>query len=288
MSTKLRVYTRRKFNSNTGNNQVNLEYGQSSAPSSQNLGNLPMDSTLLPIFDLDIPIGNPKREALGHSEWRSVVQEKMNALLKNRTWDIVDLPKEKKTVGCKWVFTIKCKPNGSIERYKARLVDKGFTQTYGIDHQETFAAFAKINSAITPSGQISLAISQSDHLSLSLSLSLSFRSSVPVLRAKGENAFRSVESSSETLTAPATFPGELPANFPATVFSTPQGSAWRRSPICPKAPEPETHPRAAHARFSGRRLASHAPARETLSGDALPPPGSPDADQPPFLPVCAI
>ena len=185
MSTKLRVYTRRKFNSNTGNNQVNLEYGQSSAPSSQNLGNLPMDSTLLPIFDLDIPIAIQKRvknctkyliakylsyqrllgkykaftsnishlfiprtiqEALGHSEWRSVVQEKMNALLKNRTWDIVDLPKEKKTVGCKWVFTIKCKPNGSIERYKARLVDKGFTQTYGIDHQETFAAFAKINS----------------------------------------------------------------------------------------------------------------------------------------------
>ena len=61
MSTKLRVYTRRKFNSNTGNNQVNLEHGQSSAPSSQNLGNLPMDSTPLPIFDLDIPIAIQKR-----------------------------------------------------------------------------------------------------------------------------------------------------------------------------------------------------------------------------------
>ena len=70
----------------------------------------------------------------------------MNALLKNRTWKIVEIPKEKKTVGCKWVFTIKCKPDGSIERYKARLVAKGFTQTYGIDHQETFAPVAKINS----------------------------------------------------------------------------------------------------------------------------------------------
>ena len=56
MSTKLRVYTRRRFNSNTENNQVNLEHGQSLAPSSQNPGNLPMDSTPLLIFYLDIPI----------------------------------------------------------------------------------------------------------------------------------------------------------------------------------------------------------------------------------------
>ena len=56
MSTELCVYTRRRFNSNTENNQVNFEHGQSSAPSSQNPGNLPMDSTPLPISDLDIPI----------------------------------------------------------------------------------------------------------------------------------------------------------------------------------------------------------------------------------------
>ena len=49
-------------------------------------------------------------------------------------------------MGCKWVFTIKRKPNGSIEIYKARLVAKGFTPTYGIDYQETFAHVAKINS----------------------------------------------------------------------------------------------------------------------------------------------
>ena len=56
MSTELCVYTRCEFNSNTENNQVNLEHGQSSTPSSQNPDNLPMDSTPLPIFDLDIPI----------------------------------------------------------------------------------------------------------------------------------------------------------------------------------------------------------------------------------------
>ena len=70
----------------------------------------------------------------------------MNAISKNITWEIVDLPKEKKTMGCKWVFIVKCKPDGSIERYKTRLVAKGFTPTYGIDYQETFAPVAKMNS----------------------------------------------------------------------------------------------------------------------------------------------
>jgi len=74
------------------------------------------------------------------------VFEEMNALRKNGTWEIVELPRGKKVVGCKWVFTIKSKVDRSVERYKARLVAKGFTQTYGIDYQETFALVAKINS----------------------------------------------------------------------------------------------------------------------------------------------
>ena len=53
MSTELCVYTKRKFSSNTENNQVNLEHGQSSTPSSQNPSNLPMDSTSLPLSNLD-------------------------------------------------------------------------------------------------------------------------------------------------------------------------------------------------------------------------------------------
>lgn len=57
---------------------------------------------------------------------------------------MVNLPKEKKTVGCKWMFTIKCKADGNIKRNKARLVAKGFTQTLRIDYQETFAPVAKM------------------------------------------------------------------------------------------------------------------------------------------------
>lgn len=85
------------------------------------------------------------KEALDEPNWRSAVFEEMEALRKNGTWEVVDLPSEKKVVGCKWVFTVKSKADGSIERHKAGLVGKGFIQTYGIDYQETFTPVAKIN-----------------------------------------------------------------------------------------------------------------------------------------------
>ena len=69
----------------------------------------------------------------------------MNALERNQTWDIVELPKGKRAIGCKWMYTVKYKTDGNLERYKARLVAKGFTQTHGKDYDETFAPVAKMN-----------------------------------------------------------------------------------------------------------------------------------------------
>ncbi|KAL9434214.1 hypothetical protein AB3S75_028943 [Citrus x aurantiifolia] len=84
-------------------------------------------------------------EALNVPEWKEAMLEEMRALEKNATWEKVDLPDGKTTVGCKWVFTVKYNSDGSLERYKARLVAKGFTQTYGVDYSETFSPVAKLN-----------------------------------------------------------------------------------------------------------------------------------------------
>uniref|UniRef100_A0A2N9J458 Reverse transcriptase Ty1/copia-type domain-containing protein n=1 Tax=Fagus sylvatica TaxID=28930 RepID=A0A2N9J458_FAGSY len=79
------------------------------------------------------------REASFNNLWQAAMTEELDALSRNRTWDLVDLPPDKSVVCCKWVFKIKTRSDESIERYKARLVAKGFTQEYGIDYKETFA-----------------------------------------------------------------------------------------------------------------------------------------------------
>ncbi|CAA6660020.1 unnamed protein product [Spirodela intermedia] len=84
-------------------------------------------------------------EALSYPKWKQAMDEEMRALAKNQILDLVELPRDKKTVGCQWVYTVKYKSDGSIERYKALLVAKGYTQVYGIDYQETFAPVAKMN-----------------------------------------------------------------------------------------------------------------------------------------------
>ena len=74
------------------------------------------------------------------------MKEELDALSKNHTWVLVTLPPGKSVVGCKWIYKIKTRSDGSIERYKARLAAKGFTQEYEIDYEETFAPVARISS----------------------------------------------------------------------------------------------------------------------------------------------
>ncbi|CAH9050716.1 unnamed protein product [Cuscuta europaea] len=78
-------------------------------------------------------------------KWKKAMNDEMEALQKNHTWEWVTLPPGKKTVGCRWIYNVKLDSDGNINRYKARLVAKGYTQKYGIDYGDTFAPVAKIN-----------------------------------------------------------------------------------------------------------------------------------------------
>lgn len=78
-------------------------------------------------------------QALENNNWEDVMREQMNALKRNKTYDVVDLTKRKKTIECKWVFVLNYKADGSLERYKVRLVAKGYTEIYSVDYQDTFS-----------------------------------------------------------------------------------------------------------------------------------------------------
>jgi len=76
-------------------------------------------------------------------KWEMAMQEEYDSFVVNNTWSLVPLPKGRKPISCKWVFKIKHGVHGEIERYKARLVARGFTQTFGVDYNETFAPITK-------------------------------------------------------------------------------------------------------------------------------------------------
>ncbi len=79
-----------------------------------------------------------------HKELGGTSDKKMVTLDVNATWELVALPKDKKAIGCKWVYKVKHNADGFVSKYKVRLVAKGYAQTYGIDYEETYSLVAKM------------------------------------------------------------------------------------------------------------------------------------------------
>ena len=78
-------------------------------------------------------------------EWVSAMNEEYNSITRNKNCELVEFPKDKVTIGSKWLFKSKLKVDGSIDKFKERLVAKGYSQQEGIDFEETYAPVAKLN-----------------------------------------------------------------------------------------------------------------------------------------------
>ncbi|KAA0056652.1 putative Polyprotein [Cucumis melo var. makuwa] len=76
--------------------------------------------------------------------WQEAINDEMDSLESNRTWHLVDLPISCKAIGCKWVLRKKLNPDGSVDKYTARLVAKGFRQRKNINFFDTFSAITRI------------------------------------------------------------------------------------------------------------------------------------------------
>ena len=75
--------------------------------------------------------------------------EEYGSIMKNQVWEVVLRPEGKRVVGSRWIYKVKHIVDGSVEKYKVRYMDKGFSQKEGIDYEETFTPVTRYSSIRT-------------------------------------------------------------------------------------------------------------------------------------------
>lgn len=87
---------------------------------------------------------NSYTQAITYTKWQQVMKVHLDALEANKTWGMVPYQKHKKPIASKWVYRIKYKSDGTVDKLKARLVAKSFNQLKGVDYTESFAFVANL------------------------------------------------------------------------------------------------------------------------------------------------
>lgn len=82
-------------------------------------------------------------ESLDKDKWKLTMGQEIQSLKDNKTWTLVDRPKNQKVIPCKWIYKLERNEEEKISKYKARLVAKGFNQVMGVDYEETFSPVEK-------------------------------------------------------------------------------------------------------------------------------------------------
>jgi hypothetical protein len=105
------------------------------------------------------------QEASEQQVWRDAMMEEYSSIMKNDVWEVVPRPEEKSVVGSRWIYKIKHVADGSVDKFKARFVAKGFSQKEGIDFSETFAPverYSSIRAVISIAAELGWQIHQMD------------------------------------------------------------------------------------------------------------------------------